>query len=61
PAAFQLVFERFVTLASNVHKSWSVSERISVVPSLPKARGEQLHRDFQSAGTADATIKHEWV
>ncbi|KAE9070965.1 hypothetical protein PF007_g26734 [Phytophthora fragariae] len=61
PAAFRLVFKRFVELASNVHKVWSVSEHIAVVQSLPNARGEKSHFDFQSSETANAAVEHEWV
>jgi hypothetical protein len=61
PAAFRLVHERFVEVISNAHKGWSVLERIKLVQSLPKARGEFLHRDFESSETAAAIINTEWV
>ncbi|KAE9078174.1 hypothetical protein PF010_g23231 [Phytophthora fragariae] len=60
-AVFRMVLSRFIELASNLHKSWSVVERLVVLDTLPDAAGEQLHRDFQSAETAMATVQQEWV
>ncbi|KAE8900332.1 hypothetical protein PF005_g2360 [Phytophthora fragariae] len=60
-AVFRMVLNRFIELASSLHKSWSVVERLVVLDTLPDAAGEQLHRDFQSAETAMATVQQELV
>ncbi|GMF48291.1 unnamed protein product [Phytophthora fragariaefolia] len=61
PVVFRLILDRVIKFASDMHPAWSVSERLTVFKSLASAKGEQLHRDFQSSETAMAAINHEWV
>ncbi|KAE8993566.1 hypothetical protein PR001_g19769 [Phytophthora rubi] len=59
--AFQLVLERFIAFASQLHPSWGVCERLSVLESQPGAEAERLHRDFSASETTEAINAREWV